>query len=507
MSQARRAAVNMFSGGAGFFIPMLVNFLATPILLSRLGQEAYGLQSLVNVILGYLTVADAGMDIPIIKLLAEYTAQNRLTPRNLLLSTTFQIYAAIGLVGMFALFAAEPYLQNVFNIPAELRDESEIVLLITGIGFFANSMSTWGKAVFLGIQRLEIANGIFIFFNIVSTIAGIVFVYMGLGIVFFVGARVAGFFLSALTYIIAGTKTIHQFSFVPGINRDVFKAIRPLIGYGFLMRLCGMVFARLDQALISAWIGIRLLGVYAIPTMISVAVTGLIGGIMSFTFPRASELFSLQKTDELTQFYIRSVKHTAILATYLFIFLIVAGDKFLSLWLGADLAAEAKWPLVILCSAYCITTMLATVINNVVVAVGGIRMVASYGVFRGLSMALGFVLLIKPFGITGAASGVLVGCICDFVYVALAHKHYISVPAIQIFKRSYMKPLMLGIICGALLYTSRPFITGWMSFVAAGFLYSLLFVVIAFVIRVPDEREKDALMKMVRKIKTTLGLN
>src|SRR5882672_7462418 len=108
MSQIKKSAINMLSGGAGYFFPMAINFLATPLLLEKLGKEMFGLQSLVSVILGYIMVADMGLDVPIVKFLAEYAAKNERMKSNKLLSSTLQIYILLGFFGMAVIFLAEP---------------------------------------------------------------------------------------------------------------------------------------------------------------------------------------------------------------------------------------------------------------------------------------------------------------------------------------------------------------------------------------------------------------
>jgi len=66
---------------------MLVNVIATPFLLRGLGEAAYGLQTLVAVIIGYLTMMDMGLDLPIIKILSEDRAKNDIESENRMLSS------------------------------------------------------------------------------------------------------------------------------------------------------------------------------------------------------------------------------------------------------------------------------------------------------------------------------------------------------------------------------------------------------------------------------------
>ena len=104
MSNIKKSSINIFSGAIGYIVPMLVNLVTTPLLLHTLGETEYGLQSLVSVIIGYLTFMDMGLDLPITKYLAEDRAQQDKTSENHLLSTTLQLYIYIGLAGMISIF-------------------------------------------------------------------------------------------------------------------------------------------------------------------------------------------------------------------------------------------------------------------------------------------------------------------------------------------------------------------------------------------------------------------
>ena len=82
MNRIQRSSINMLSSAAGYVIPMFVNLITTPLLLRGLGEAAYGLQSLVAVVIGYLTFMDMGLDLPITKLLAGDHASNTVESEN-----------------------------------------------------------------------------------------------------------------------------------------------------------------------------------------------------------------------------------------------------------------------------------------------------------------------------------------------------------------------------------------------------------------------------------------
>lgn len=491
----------MISGGAGYFFPMLINFLGTPLLIDKLGKEAFGLQSVVNIILGYLMVADMGLDVPVIKFLAEYSAKNDTSNRNNLLNSSLQIYVIIGLIGMCLILIAHPYLNALFGIPDALRDEARFIFVLTGIGFFANVLTIWGKAVFIGIQRYEIANGIYILTNTVATITGLLLVFYGYGVVAFVSVKIFAFFVSAVAYLLLTKPLLSKYTFSMGIDREIVNKIKPLIGYGFMMRITGMLLSRLDQTFIGLWIGVGAVGVYSIPLLLTTAVSGLIAGVMNYTFPKASELFGSNKMDELINLFLTSSRHIALLAVYFFSFIIVMGDKFVTLWVGDVIAGEIALALIILSCSFMISSILCGILNNIVVAMNGIKDFTLYITLRSGIMAIGFAVLIKPFGIEGAAFGVLIGNIIDMGYFLLATEKYIQIPTFTIIKMSYLRPwLLLGIFMPPL-FLIRNYMNSWNSFFLVGALYTASFIIVALLVKAIDNKERLLIFSLIAKLK------
>src|SRR5258706_4650446 len=103
MSSLRRIGINMISGGAGYIIPTAINIFSTRFVLNKLGEEGYGLLTLANVVIGYLIIADMGLDIPITQKIAEYYGKNELEKKGKFLVATIKIYLVIGLLGMLFL--------------------------------------------------------------------------------------------------------------------------------------------------------------------------------------------------------------------------------------------------------------------------------------------------------------------------------------------------------------------------------------------------------------------
>ena len=82
----------------------LVQLLYTPFLITKLGQSEYGLYSLINSVIGYLTVLDLGFGNAIIVYTAKYRAQGKYEEEKKLHGMFRIIFRIIGLIaGLFGI--------------------------------------------------------------------------------------------------------------------------------------------------------------------------------------------------------------------------------------------------------------------------------------------------------------------------------------------------------------------------------------------------------------------
>lgn len=497
MTKINRSVLNMISGGVGYLIPMVLNLLFTPIIVSNLGSEAYGLQSLVNVIIGYLMVADMGLDIPVTKFIAEYKAKEDKGAMNKLLNSTLQIYLVIGLLGMFIIFGLSNWLvDSVFKIPPQLHSEALQVFFLAGVGFLGGITSMWGKSIFNGLQRYEIANGISIISNLLSTVIGIALVIYGYGVVGYVFVRVVFSLISGFVYFYVSKTSLPDFKITLGIDIAIWLLLKAQIGYGFLLRISGILFSRMDQTLIGAWVGIAAVGVYAIPFLITSSIIALIASITHFVFPMASALHATNKTEELKSVFLKTSRFVASIASVLFVPLVLFGDKFLSLWVGKEIGEQGSQVLLLLAIATYSSTLSNIVINVLIVGIGQLRIFTIYAVSRGIIMAGGCVLFIKPFGIEGAGLALLMTCLADFVFFTYVVRTFLHLSVYEVLTRSYVKPVFLALCLGGAAYFVRPLADTWLGLIMVCSFFIMLYITIGFLIRVFGETEKRALLSL-----------
>ena len=502
MNRLNRSSVNMLSSLFGYAVPMIISLVTTPIVLNQLGVASYGLISLVSVIIGYLTVMDMGLDLPITKYLAEDQAKADTKAGNLMLNNTLQLYFIIGVIGMLVIiFTAKIFAYQVFEIPDDLLSEAVTVFQLAGIGFLGSVASSWGRAISMGVQRFEITYGISIITNIVGICLGLLLIYAGYGVVGFVLMRVLSSVFASIGYWMFARRVLPSFRLQLGFDRQTLLRVRGYIGYGAINRLISGLVGGLDKTLIGAWLGVAAAGIYSIPFTLTSSLGYMVSYMLGFTLPMASELHSIGQLDKLRDIYIRSTRFITALSSMVLIPALIFGDLFITLWVGPDIGDKTRYIIVLLALSGYLSILFASLPNNIAVGTGRIKQFTIYSSIRTIILGIGCLILIKPMGIEGAGVAFLLANIVDFFFLIFVLKRYLNISPYKIFRSAYLAPMAIGLILAILTLFLRPIAYTWIGLLASIGLFEILYILIGFRVGVFGETEKRIILDFVKKLK------
>jgi O-antigen/teichoic acid export membrane protein len=482
---------------AGYVVPMLVNLITTPLLLKGLGEAAYGLQNLVAVIIGYLAFMDMGLDLPIIKFLAEDRAKNNRLSENQLLSTTLQLYLCIGIVGMISIMFLAGWLANsVFKIPSDLVHQAETVFKIAGVGFLGSVGMSWGRALAMGIQRFDITYSVSVVISTSGTLIGLWSVYAGYGVVGYVLTRMTITTLAGPSYYMLTRRLLPEFQFIKGLDIPTIKRVGSYLGYGTVNRIVNSLSSRIDQVLLGIWVSVAASGIYAVPFLVISSLGYMLSYMLGFIFPMTSELQSLNQMERLRDIFIRSSQFLAALAGLIFVPLFILGDKFFTLW-TPSIADQVSGVFILLCVAGYIGTITATLPNNIMIGLGNIRQFVIYTTIRSATLVLFCFIFIRPLGITGAGWALLFTSITDVIWLIIVLTKYMKIRLSSFLYKAYTKPLALTIVTAIISVLLKSFAGTWIGLITVVALIVASFVLFGFLIGVFGETEKRAVKEMV----------
>lgn len=119
-------------------------------MLRMMGQNEFGLYSLVASVVGYLTILDFGFANAIIRYTAKYRAENKEREQYEMFGMFIILYCIIGVIafiaGLFLYFNADSMFNRTMTI-ADLSKVRTMVLLMVFNVAFTFPMSIWGAII------------------------------------------------------------------------------------------------------------------------------------------------------------------------------------------------------------------------------------------------------------------------------------------------------------------------------------------------------------------------
>ncbi len=94
----KRLLTNAAANFTGFAAQVVVAFFLSPILINGLGERRYGVWSLVESVLAYLTVLDLGLTVSVVRYVARFEANSERDNQNRIFSTSLCLFGLSGLV-------------------------------------------------------------------------------------------------------------------------------------------------------------------------------------------------------------------------------------------------------------------------------------------------------------------------------------------------------------------------------------------------------------------------
>jgi len=213
----------------------------------------------------------------------------------------------------------------------------------------------------------------------------------------------------------------------------------------------------------------------------------------------ASAMNVSRPASELESFFKKISKFIVAVATMMFVPLLALAGNLLTLWISPDIARDGTTVTQILVFAFYINTCVATAVTAFVVGLGHLSKFTIYGVARGVLLLIGFVVFIKLDGLEGAGLSYVFTLLLDIGFFIYGTKKILKFHPGTIILESYVKPILLGVVLGAILIYGSRWIDDWISLILSSGAFCLLYILIGFKINIFGETEKNAVLVLLKR--------
>ena len=378
-------------------------FVATPLVIRRLGSEAYGVLALVNLLLGYLSFADVGMGDASTRFAAGAHERGDSRGESAVVWTTLAIAAVPTLAGAAALaFGARVLAVRVFHLPPALQDAGTAAFRIAALGFVARSLG--GVLNTPQLVRLRFASLTLI--NAGLTVAQIALV----PIVLALGGGLVG-----AVWVIAGAAAamtlahaVVGWSLLPELARPKFDRamLATLTRFGIAVSasaFMNIALASGEKLMLTWFASVRALAHYSVAMSLAGLVAMAPAAIGQALTPAFARLGSLTDRSALQQLYARALRATVFSSVPVTLGLCLIARPFFTRWAGPEFGDESTGPFYIL-AAGLLFNVVACVPYRLMLAQGHADFLARYHAIELVPYVVGAAMLTYALGAVGAAA-------------------------------------------------------------------------------------------------------
>jgi O-antigen/teichoic acid export membrane protein len=427
-------------------VVFLTPFILTPVIISYIGNTQFGIYALVLGFMGTFGLFDLSISTSFIKFISEHYNRKEFPELNYVVNTGFYFYflfsASVTLLG----FVFSDVLISMLNIPADLYETAVFALRTSLIVFlFANSASIF-ISILISIQKMYLNSIIGIFINILNAGITYLLLYLGYGLKGILLSNLGAVIISVAVSIFLVLKEVPELKFsVSNWHPASFKKMTKFGVQMQVSKMSGFASEKYDEFLLGLFSVISNVTFYNLAGRITRLGRFVPLQLFQQVAPVAAELNAKENHEKLKELFEVSTRYLTFSAIPIFLFIFVFAELIISAWVGPGYEI----------SAYLIRILAAGQLINLIISAPGNSIIPNLGypkylMYEGLinlilNLVLSFI-LIKHYGIIGAAIGNTVSIIVSSAYIYITSVRFFKENEFSYILKSYLKPLAAGTV-------------------------------------------------------------
>lgn len=382
----------------GSGLPLIAAAALIPFILNHLGNEAFGVLTLIWALIGYFSLFDMGVGRALTYELSKLRASNNASEISLTLKAGLILTFAAGIVGAVVMLMLAPYFAiSWLKIKPALQQDAMTSFQIAAIGVIPTTITSGLRGALEGLGRFAAS-------NLNKIILGFcMFVLPALSIALH-GSHlwIITLYLVTARLIVAVVAAIQLRHYLAVTTTGLIRNhLKQLVNYGLWVTVTGIVGPLMvygDRFFVSAAVGAVLLPIYAIPQeglqrllMIPAALCGAL-------LPQ----FAALSPQNAAATYKRNYKRVVVVMFGICLLVAIFAYPALSWWLSVEFANQAL-PIVLILSVGIWLNSMALLPYTLLHAIGNPKLTAIFHLFELVLYILILSCFTEYFGLVGAA--------------------------------------------------------------------------------------------------------
>ena len=488
-------------------VSFVIPFVYTPLMLRMLGQAEYGLYSLSNSVVGYLSLLSFGFGSTIVRYLAKYRAENDQEKLEKTYGFFLLLYSALAVLVLVCGFLISRHVNTIFDQglqTGELQKMKALVMIMTFNTALSFPLSVF-SSVAVAHERYFFRKILDVFATVAAPLANLIALFLGYASV---GMALAG---AAIQVFLAPISIVYCFKAIkirPRFANLPAGLVREMIGFSvfvFIGSLVDMLFWATDKVILGMLASSVAVAVYNVGGTFNNIVISLSTSISGVLVPKITGMVSANtEKKEWTALFIKIGRIQFLIVALIVSGFSVFGQTFIALWAGPEYE-DAFWVAVLTMFPLCIPLIQNTGLSFVTAQNKHQFRSIVYLIIASLNVISTW-LVVPAMGIIGAA---LCSCVSYLLGQGLImNLYYYKVTGLDIplFWKNILKMAMIPalMLAAGLLLRRVVVLDNWITFLAGVAVFTAVYAALMYRF-VMNEYEKDIIRGPLRKILRMLG--
>ena len=321
----------------------IIPFFYTPLMLSILGQGEYGIYTLANTVVGYLSLLSFGMGSAVVRYLTKYKALGDYEKERKMFGLFTFLYSVLAVIVLVlgCILAANIHIFYGNTLSSDELEIMRTLVVLCSVNSALTFVFTTYSSIVLVYEKYIFRQILNIFSTVLTPVANIIVLLLGF-------ASIGMVFVSTLLNIVMFTTNViycnRVINIKPKFRGMPFGELKSIFGFcffTFLGSIVDMLFWTTDKAIIGAAIGTVAVAVYNIGSTFNSIVTSISTTVSSVLTPKITTMvFKNASKKELTDLFVKVGRIQYIVVALVVSGFIVFGRQFINIWVG-DSYSEA----------------------------------------------------------------------------------------------------------------------------------------------------------------------
>jgi O-antigen/teichoic acid export membrane protein len=395
-----------------YILNTLCFLVLTPLAIHVMGEEYYGLFSILNAVLLFSSVGNLGISSVITKFIA---AEDKDSAKNdSIVTTGFLVLIPMGLISTIIIILIRGWLALKITSGPLLQKELSWALLFTGLSLLPQFLSKVPYGFLLAHLKNRTAK-FTDFLSILLMWGGGIIIFLlrrNLVLIAFWGLIVQ---IIILILLVIMSLKVHKWHW--RYEKNTFSKMFSFSIFTFLQSIAVLLFQQFDRIIVGTVLGPISAGVYSVGTSLGGRISTIAGQATDVMIPFASKKNANNSQDDILTVFRDLCSILSLFIAMLGSLLIIWIPQILTVWISRDYATKYSLPFQIIILAYSILS-LSRPGDQTLTGLGKVKITSIIYFITSILMLSGVYFFSKHFDLIGAAyANLIISILIIFNYV------------------------------------------------------------------------------------------